>query len=108
MSRVRPGPGRVRTEGPARPGPGPATARRGRRSAERSRPRPRGPGEAELVAVRVGEVEEALAPFGVAGGGARSVSRRACTLVECVDVGDVEDHAPPPAPALLRRLGDQV
>src|SRR6266851_8119229 len=66
------------------------------------------PGETEFVAVGVIEVEEALAPFGVAGRGSWLVSRCECTVVKCVNIGNVEDYPPPPGPAPLERLGDEV
>src|SRR5262245_26566403 len=65
-------------------------------------------GEAELVAVRVGQVEEALAPFGIARRGVRTVAGRHHARMQRVDVGMVEDDAPPPRPSPLRRLGDEV
>ncbi len=53
-------------------------------------------------------MEEALPPFSIAGCGGWMVTRRERTLVECVDIGDVEDHASPPAPTPLCRLGDEI
>src|SRR5258708_10087432 len=66
------------------------------------------PGETEFVAVGVIEVEEALTPFGIAGHGSWQVSRCERTVVKCVNIGNVEDYPPPPGPAPLGRLGDEV
>src|SRR5712675_2257514 len=66
------------------------------------------PSETEFVAVGVNEVEEALTPFGVLGRGSWLVSRCERTVVKCVDIGNVEDYPPPPGPAPLVRLGDEV
>src|ERR1700675_168567 len=66
------------------------------------------PSETEFVAVRVIEVEEALTPFGIAGHGSRLVSRGERTVVKCVNIGNVEDYPPPPGPAPLGRLGDEI
>src|SRR3979411_1558039 len=66
------------------------------------------PGETKFVAVGVNEVEEALTPFGSAGHGSWLVSRCECTVVKCVNIGNVEDYPPPPGPAPLVRLGDEV
>jgi hypothetical protein len=60
------------------------------------------------MTIGVNDVKEALAPFGVAWRGGRLVSRRERALVKCVDIGDVENGAPPPGPAPLGGLGDQV
>src|SRR5258708_21743339 len=62
------------------------------------------PSETEFVAVGVNQVEEALTPFGVAGRGSRLVSRCERAVVKCVNIGDVENDAPPPEPAPLGRL----
>jgi hypothetical protein len=64
--------------------------------------------ETEFVAVGVNQVEEALTPFGIAGHGSRLVSRCERTVVKCVNIGNVEDYAPPPGPVSLGRLGDEV
>src|ERR1700688_688386 len=66
------------------------------------------PSEAEFVAVGVSQMEEALTPFGVAGRGSWLVSRCECTVVKCVNIGNVEDYPAPPRPAPLVRLGDEV
>src|SRR6266852_9957025 len=66
------------------------------------------PSETEFVAVGVIEVEEALTPFGIPGHGSWLVSRCECTVVKCVNIGNVEDYPPPPGPAPLGRLGDEV
>src|SRR5260370_14260334 len=65
-------------------------------------------GEAELVAVRVGQMEEALAPFGIARRRVRAIAGRDHARVQRVDVGMVEDDASPPRPRSLGRLGDQI
>jgi len=46
-------------------------------------------------------VEEALTPFGILGHGGWLVSRRECTVVKCVNIGNVEDYPPPPGTAPL-------
>src|SRR3954464_8555396 len=53
-------------------------------------------------------MEVALAPFGIAGGRRwrEPCSKRA--LREAIHIGDIEDHAAPPGPLPLCRLGDQV
>ena len=66
------------------------------------------PGETEFVAVGVIEVEEALAPFGIAGHGSWQVSRCERTVVKCVNIGHVEDDPPPPGPVQLGRLRNEV
>src|SRR5215469_14796758 len=59
------------------------------------------PGEAQLVAVRIGDVEVALAPFGVARLGLGVIARGDQPVMEGVDIGVIEDHAAPPGPAPL-------
>src|SRR4051812_47190852 len=65
------------------------------------------PRETEFVTVRIRQVEVALAPFGIAGshGWREPCGKR--TLIEFVDIGHIEDHASPPGPVSVRRLGDQ-
>src|SRR5262252_2760934 len=65
-------------------------------------------GEAELVTIRVGQVKEPLAPFGVARRRVRAIAGRDHARVERVDVGMVEDDASPPRPRSLGGLGDQI
>ena len=64
--------------------------------------------ETEFVAVGINYVEEALTPFGIARHGSWLVSRCERTVVKCINIGHVEDHAPPPGPAPFGRLGDEV
>src|SRR6267154_3479924 len=66
------------------------------------------PSETEFVAIGVIEVEEALTPFGIARRGSRLVSRCECTVVKCVNIGNVEDYPAPPGPAPPGRLGDGI
>ena len=66
------------------------------------------PSETEFVAVGVNEVEEALTPFGIVGHGSWLVSRRERTVVKSANIGNVEDYPPPPGPAPLGRLSDEV
>src|SRR6266850_1096160 len=73
-------------------------------SAERSQR----PSEAELVAVGIGQVEEPLTPFGIARRGVRVATGRYQAGIQPVDVGNVEDQAPPPGPLAFGRLKDQV
>src|SRR4051794_5536628 len=66
------------------------------------------PREAEFVTIWIGQVEVALAPFGIAG---RRRGREPCcmrALIEAIHVGHIEDDASPPGPLPLCRLGDQV
>src|SRR3954447_5438556 len=65
-------------------------------------------GEAELMAVRIGEVEEALPPPGVRRGGVGLQARGDGPRVEGVHVRDVEDRPAPPRPAAIGGLLDQV
>src|SRR3954469_2065269 len=53
-------------------------------------------------------MEVALAPFGIAGSGRWLKPGGACTLIEAIHIGHMEDHASPPGPLSLYRLGDQV
>src|SRR5258708_2418156 len=53
-------------------------------------------------------MEVALSPFGIAGHGSWLVSCCERTVVKCINIGDVEDYAPPPGPAPLGRLGNEV
>src|SRR5580704_5189083 len=64
--------------------------------------------ETKFVAVGVNQVEETLSPFGVAGRSSWLAPRRQRTFVKSINIGDVKDHAPPPGPAPLSRLGDEV
>jgi hypothetical protein len=66
------------------------------------------PSEAQFVAVRIGQVEEPLAPFGIARCRVWSITGRDHALIEAVDVGMVEDDTSPPGPLLLSRLGDEI
>src|SRR5207237_9400355 len=86
-----------------------------RRAALRGRPRtsaafisPQWLGEAELVTIRIGHMEEPLAPFRVARGGIRAVARREHAGMQRVDVGMIEDDPSPPGPLSLDRLRDQI
>ena len=65
-------------------------------------------GEAELVTVRVGQMEEALAPFGIARRRVRAIAGRDYARMQRVDVGMVEDDTSPPRPRSLGRLRDQI
>src|SRR6266566_7530326 len=66
------------------------------------------PSETKLVTVRVNEVEKALTPFGIAGRGGWLAPGCDRTVVKFINVGNVKDDAPPPGPAPLGRLGDEV
>ena len=60
------------------------------------------------MSVRVGDVEVALAPRGVA---RREVGLQTLCYgvsMEGIHVGDVEDHATPPRPGAIRRWGNEV
>jgi hypothetical protein len=60
------------------------------------------------VPVRVGDVKKALAPLRIPRLGVGAVAGSDCAGVQRIDVGIVEDHAPPPRPAPLGRLRDQI
>ena len=60
------------------------------------------PGEAQLVAVRVGDVEEALAPRRVARRGIGPNPGGGQAGVEGIDIGVVEDQPAPPIPYIFR------
>src|SRR5262249_31407317 len=64
------------------------------------------PGEAQFVPVRVGQVEELLAPGGIRGSGVGFQARG--TGVEGVHVRDVEDHPAPPRSSGIGGPSDQV
>src|SRR5439155_6759918 len=64
--------------------------------------------EAEFVAVGIGQMEEALAPFGITRRGIGPAARGNQPGMEGVDIGDVENQASPPGPLTLGRLNDQV
>src|SRR5262249_9402197 len=66
------------------------------------------PSEAKFVAIRIGQVKEPLAPFGIARRRVRSVTRGDHARIEGVDVGMVEDDTSPPRPVSLRGLCDEV
>src|SRR5262245_7928759 len=83
-------------------------SRQGSRATTASAPLPQRLGETELVTVRVGQVKEPLAPFGVARRSVRAIAGRDHARMERVDVGMVEDDASPPGPRSLRRLSDQI
>jgi hypothetical protein len=64
--------------------------------------------ETKFVAIGINQVEETLSPFGVAGRGSWLAPCRECTFVKSINIGDVKDHAPPPGPTPLSRLGNEV
>src|SRR5262249_14275654 len=64
--------------------------------------------KAELVAVWVGHVKEALAPFRIARRRVRAVTGRDHLRMKRVDVGLIEDDTPPPGPVSLGGLRDQI
>src|SRR4051794_19555070 len=66
------------------------------------------PGKAQLVPVGIGDVEKALAPFGVARRAVGPASGGDEPGVEGVDIVVVEDQPPPPRPAPVGWLEDQV
>jgi hypothetical protein len=63
------------------------------------------PSKTELVTIRVGQVKESLAPFGISRGGVRPIPRRDYTPIERINVRIVEDHSSPPGPMPLGWLG---
>src|SRR5215831_4335738 len=64
--------------------------------------------EAKFVAVRVGQVKEPLAPFGIARCGVWSVAGRDDARIEAIDIGMVEDDTPPPRPISFSGLCDEI
>jgi len=66
------------------------------------------PGEAQFMAVRIGQMKETLAPYGITWRGVRSIAVRDDTGVQGVDIRHVEDDATPPCPVPLFRLDDEV
>jgi hypothetical protein len=66
------------------------------------------PSETKFVAVRIGQVKEPLTPFGIAWWRVWSITGRNHARIESVNVGMVEDDAPPPRPLSLGRLLDQI
>src|SRR5262245_38670323 len=66
------------------------------------------PSKAEFVTIGIGQVEEPLAPFGIAGRRIWAVARRDHSRMEGVNVGAVEDHPSPPGPLSLGRLRDEI
>jgi hypothetical protein len=66
------------------------------------------PSEAQFVTIRIGQVEEPLAPFGIARCRVWSITGRDHALKEAVDVGMVEDDTSPPRPLSLRGLCDKI
>src|SRR5262245_16311348 len=51
------------------------------------------PGKAELVTIGIGQVEEPLAPFGIAGLRIGAIAGRDHSRMEGVNVGAIEDYA---------------
>src|SRR5258708_9191041 len=66
------------------------------------------PGKAKFVAIRIGQVKEPLAPFGIARCRVWSVAGRDHARIEGVDVGMVEDDTSPPRPISLCGLCDEI
>src|SRR6516165_7229648 len=64
--------------------------------------------ETELVTIRVGQVEEPLAPFGVARRRVRAIAGRDHARMKRIDVGMVEDDASPERIRSLSRMGTQI
>src|SRR5262249_54816272 len=60
--------------------------------------------EADLVTIRVGQVKEPRAPFGIARRRVRAIAGRDNARMKRVDVGMVEDEASPPRPRSLGGL----
>src|SRR3954447_14008770 len=67
-----------------------------------------GPREAEFVTIGIGQVEVALAPFGIAGSRRGREPCRTRARIEAIHIGHIEDDTSPPGPLSLYRLGDQV
>src|SRR3990170_6203435 len=64
--------------------------------------------KAQFMAVRVGDVEVALAPFRVARGKLGLQALRHGVPVHAVHVRYVKDHPPPPRPALILGRSDEI
>src|SRR3954451_7505361 len=73
-----------------------------------ARSAPERPRKTQLVAVRVGDVKEALAPFCVARRRLRPESSRDEPGIEAIDIVVVKNRATPPRPIPVRGLHDQV
>src|SRR3984893_18341593 len=69
---------------------------------------PEGPGEAQLVAVGIGDVEEALAPCRITRRGIRPAAGGKEAAVKPIDIAVVEDQPAPPRPLPPGRLQNQV
>jgi len=67
-----------------------------------------GPSEAKFVAVRIGQVKELFAPFGIARCRVCSVAGRDHARIEGVDLGMVEDDTSLPGPLSRCRLCDEI
>src|SRR5258708_36219300 len=66
------------------------------------------PSEAKFAAVRIGQVKEPLAPFGIAWCRVWSIAGRDHARIEGVHVGMVEDDTSPPRPFSLRGLCHEI
>ena len=60
------------------------------------------------MTVRISEMKEAFAPFGIAGRGRRLEACRQGFCIDFIDIGNIEDYAPSPGPPPLGRLGDEI
>src|SRR5262245_23469860 len=66
------------------------------------------PSEAEFVTIRVGQVEEPLAPLGIARCRVWNVAGRDHVRMEGINVRVVKNNTSPPGPPPLDRLGDEI
>jgi hypothetical protein len=66
------------------------------------------PSEAKFVTIRVRQVEEPLAPFGIARCCVWTVAGCNHARMEGVNIGMVKDNTSPPRPISLGRLGDEI
>src|SRR5258708_38903244 len=74
----------------------------------RNSPLSQWPSEAKFVAIRIGQVKETLAPFGIARCRVWSIAGRDHARIEGIHVGMVEDDTSPPRPFSLRGLCHEI
>src|SRR5882672_4867149 len=65
-------------------------------------------GEAQFVAVRVGDVEIAFVPGGIARVAVRPQPAGERVPMQSIDVRDIEDQPAPPRPVAIAALGGEV
>src|SRR5262249_38970927 len=66
------------------------------------------PRETQFMTVRISEMKEAFAPFGIAGRGRRLEACRQGFCIDFIDIDNIEHYPPPPEPPPFGRLGDEI